>query len=293
MRLWRLAFGLGTVLAMFEVGTATVAVSAAQHGDDERQSRYLALGDSGPFGYITQAGFEYLNADNFVGYPAYVGHALRLNPADASCPGETSGSFLSTSAEDNGCRAYRSRAPLHVGYTSTQLQYATAFLMARRETRLVTITLGANDLFLLRRSCGGDPDCIVAHLPEALANIGMNMDTILSSLRATGFERAIVVANYYSVDYNDVLQTRITQLLNQTLSSAAAAHGAVIADAFSAFRDAVSTPFAAGSPCRAGLLNALPADQFLCDIHPSQSGHRLIAKTAERAARRGMRDETD
>jgi len=117
---------------MFEVGTATVAVSAAQHGDDEGQSRYLALGDSGPFGYITQAGFEYLNADNFVGYPAYVGHALRLNPADASCPGETSGSFLSTSAEDNGCRAYRSRAPLHVGYTSTQLQYATAFLMARR-----------------------------------------------------------------------------------------------------------------------------------------------------------------
>jgi len=293
MKVWRFAFGLGTVLAMFEVGAARVAVSAAQQGDDERQSRYLALGDSGPFGYITQAGFEYLNADNFVGYPAYVGHALRLNPSDASCPGETSGSFLSTSADDNGCRAYRSRAPLHVGYTSTQLQYATDFLMTRRETQLVTITLGANDLFLLQRQCGGDPDCIVAHLPEALANIGTNMDTILSSLRATGFERAIVVANYYSIDYNDALQTRITQLLNQTLSAAAAAHEAVIADAFSAFRDAVSTPVAAGSPCRAGLLNALPADQFLCDIHPSQSGHRLIAKTAEQAARKRMRNETD
>jgi hypothetical protein len=55
----------------------------------------------------------------------------------------------------------------------------------------------------------------------------------------------------------------------------------------------VSNPFAAGSACRAGLLNALPANQFLCDIHASQSGSRLIAKTVERAVRRGMGNDTD
>jgi lysophospholipase L1-like esterase len=278
---------------MYVVGTATATLSAATRGDDEEDGLYLALGDSVSFGYITQAGFEYINADNFVGYPAYIGHALRLNPAVASCPGETTGSFLSSSAADTGCRAYRTHAPLHVMYASTQLQYATSFLRAHRETRLVTITLGANDLFRLEASCRGDLDCVVAQLPAALANISMNMETILSSLRATGFERAIVVANYYSLDYNDVRRTGITQLLNQALSAAAAAQGAVVADTFSAFRAAVSGPFAAGSSCRAGLLNALPANQFLCDIHPSQSGHRLIAATVERAARKGMQNETD
>jgi lysophospholipase L1-like esterase len=293
MRFWRLALGLSTALAMCVVGTTTIALSAATRGGDEEDGPYLALGDSVPFGYITQAGFEYLNADNFVGYPAYVGHALRLDAADASCPGETSGSFLSSSAEDNGCRAYRVNAPLHVTYRSTQLQYATAFLRAHRKTRLVTITLGANDLFLLEISCGGDPNCVVAHLPEVLANISMNMETILSGLRASGFERAIVVANYYSLDYSDATQTEITQLLNQALATAAAAHGAVVADTFAAFKAAVSNPFAAGSPCRAGLLNSLPTNQLLCDIHPSQSGHRLIAATVQRAAHRGLPNETD
>jgi lysophospholipase L1-like esterase len=293
MRFLRLALGLTTALTVCAAGTATTTLSAAPRDGDEGDRPYLALGDSVPFGFITQAGFEYVNADNFVGYPEYIARALRLDPAEASCPGETSGSFLSSSAADNGCHAYRANAPLHVTYTSTQLRYASSFLKNHRETQLVTIGLGANDLFLLETSCGGDPACISAHLPEALASIGANMETILSSLRATGFRRTIVVANYYSLDYSDVAGTGITALLNQALGAAAAANGAVVADIFTAFQAAVSNPFAAGSSCRAGLLNALPANQFLCDVHPSQSGQRLIAETVEHAARRGMRNETD
>src|SRR5580692_8671587 len=114
MRLWRLAFGLSTALAMYVVGTAAANLSAATGGNDNEEGLYLALGDSVPFGYITQAGYEYINADNFVGYPQYIGHARRLNPANASCPGETTGSFLSSTKEDNGCRAYRATSPLHV-----------------------------------------------------------------------------------------------------------------------------------------------------------------------------------
>jgi hypothetical protein len=30
-----------------------------------------------------------------------------------------------------------------------------------------------------------------------------------------------------------------------------------------------------------GLLNASPQNQFACDIHPSQSGQKLIARTVE------------
>ena len=58
------------------VGAATftsVRLYAAEEG-----APYLALGDSVAFGFITQAGFEYLNADNFIGYPAYVGAALNM-----------------------------------------------------------------------------------------------------------------------------------------------------------------------------------------------------------------------
>ena len=290
MRLWRLALCSITALAIYVAASATTTVSAATRGDDDDDGRYLALGDSVPFGYIAQAGFEYGNADNFVGYPDYVGHALQLDPAEGSCPGETTASFLSATAPDTGCRAYRANAPLHSTYASTQMRFATAFLRAHRKTRLVTITLGANDLFLVEAACSGDLSCVAAQLTAALANIGANMNTILSRLRATGFDRTIVVANYYSLDYTDVQRTLITQALNQTLAAAAAAHHAEVADTFSAFLAAVSNPFAAGSPCRAGLVNALSGNQFQCDIHPSQSGHKLIAAIVDRVARRGRHD---
>jgi hypothetical protein len=39
----------------------------------------VLLGDSVAFGYITQAGHEYGNPDNFVGFPDYVGNLLRLD----------------------------------------------------------------------------------------------------------------------------------------------------------------------------------------------------------------------
>ncbi|HKA73691.1 MAG TPA: hypothetical protein VKE26_17910 [Xanthobacteraceae bacterium] len=65
----------------------------------------------------------------------------------------------------------------------------------------------------------------------------------------------------------------------------AAANGAVVADAFTAFRAAASTPFAGGKTCTPGLLNVKPFDptQTLCDVHPSQSGQKLLADTVEAA----------
>ena len=71
--------------------------------------RYLALGDSVSFGFITQAGFEYVNANNFIGFPTYVGQDAKLNFVNAACPGETTGSFLSSLAPDDGCSEFRLR----------------------------------------------------------------------------------------------------------------------------------------------------------------------------------------
>jgi|SRR5215469_2763129 len=118
------------------VNAASAAKPAeAQHGP------YLALGDSVSFGFITHAGFEYLNADNFIGFPKYIGQDLRFAVTNAACPGETTGSFLSSSGVDNGCRFYRSHAPLHARYTTAQLDFALAFLAGHPEARLVSILL--------------------------------------------------------------------------------------------------------------------------------------------------------
>src|ERR1700747_883825 len=98
--------------------------------------RYLALGDSVSFGFITQAGFEYVNADNFIGFPTYAGQGAKLNVINAACPGETTGSFLSSAAPDLGCREFRTAgAQLHVSYSSTQLAFALAFLKSHPSTR--------------------------------------------------------------------------------------------------------------------------------------------------------------
>jgi lysophospholipase L1-like esterase len=273
----RLIFSVCVMVALVALG------SASAKNPDGSSNGYLALGDSIAFGYIDEAGYEYYYPTNFVGYADYTGLAVGLNPADAGCPGETSGSFLSSTAPDDGCRAYRMSFPLHVTYVSArsvQLAFATSYLQQNPGTQLVTIDIGANDLFLLEQECNDDPTCIENGAPKVLAAVEANMNTILAGLRATGYNGAIVIMNYYSLDYSDQFVTGLTEGLNQAVSAPAPAYGAVVADVFSAFEAAVSNPFAAGNTCVAGLLNASnpPTDPPSCDVHPSQSGHKLIAQ---------------
>lgn len=269
------------VVLTMAAAAATTLLLVAGSSQAASGHPYLALGDSVPFGYITQAGFEYGNADNFVGYPSYVGDALGLNTVNAACPGEATSGFVSAGGADNGCRPYKANLPLHVAYNSTQLDFATAFLTAHPNTRLVTIGLGANDAFLLENACAGSPTCISAGLPAVLATVSANIDAILGDLHATHFHGVLMVVNYYSLDYSDSAGTALTQLLNQAITSHAQADGAVVADVFTAFRQAASTSFAGGQTCKAGLLNASPSNQFACDVHPSQSGAELLARTIE------------
>jgi lysophospholipase L1-like esterase len=273
----RLILGVCMMIAVLALGSASAK--------DPRGSSnpYLALGDSVAFGYIDQAGYEYYYPTNFVGYADYTGLTLSLNPADAGCPGETTSSFISSTGPDNGCRLYRTHFPLHVSYTSartTQLAFATNFLQQHSDTQLVTINLGANDVFLLEEQCNDDPTCIENGLPQVLATAEANMATILAAVRATGYNGPLVVANYYSLDYSNQFETEVTMALNQAITAPAPAYGALVADVFSAFAAAASTAFAGGNTCAAGLLNASnpPTDPPSCDVHPTQSGHKLIAQ---------------
>jgi len=270
------SFGVLVITALIAIGSATAKDHASGSGD------YLALGDSVPFGFIDQAGFEYLYPQNFVSYADYDGILLGLNLANASCPGETTSSFLSAMAPDNGCHEYRRQAPLHVVYTSfngTQFAYATGYLRLNPTTSLVTLMLGADDLLLLEQQCNNDPTCIRNGAPQVFATAEANMAHILAGLRATGYNGAIVIVNYYSTDYSNQFETELIQGLNQAVTAPASQYGAAVADVFSAFQRLASNPFAMGNTCKAGLLNAANPQTSppTCDVHPSQFGHKVIA----------------
>ena len=276
-------------LRMFPLAwlAAALGIGGTAAADDRGDA--LVLGDSVAFAYIASAGFEYGNPENFVGFANRLDDTFK-NAADAGCPGETTGSFLSATAPDNGCRAYRANFPLHVAYSGTQLDFATAYLKRHGDVRVVTITLGANDGFLLEDACASQPNpttCIETGLPLVLATVEHNMQTILADLRGTGFGGAIVITNYYSLDYSNAAATGLTVLLNGAISAPAAAYGAVVADLFTAFKNVASAPAFGGNSCNAGLLNASVSNQLLCDVHPSQSGHQLIAKAITHALPHG------
>jgi lysophospholipase L1-like esterase len=278
MKLLRVIAYVCLVAATFVGGTA-----AARDRDVA-----LVLGDSVAYAYIDSAGYEYINPGNFLGFADDIDNTLRIESVDAGCPGETTGSFLSSTAADNGCRAFRAKFPLHVAYGGTQLEFAKKYLERHRDVRLVTITLGANDGFLLEDGCASQPDptaCIRAGVPALLATVEGNLQTILADLRATGFGGAIVITNYYSLDYSDAAATGLTALLNAALAAPAAAYGAVVADLFTAFKTVAAGQIFGGKTCNTGLLNASVHNQLSCDVHPSQSGHRLIAQTITRAFR--------
>jgi lysophospholipase L1-like esterase len=272
--------GIGRVCLLAAVGMGGSAVA-------QERPVALILGDSVAFSYIASVGYEYFytNPDNFVGFPDLLGERLDLTVRNGSCPGETTGSFMSSTAPDNGCRGYRELFPLHAAYKHTQLEYATDYLKSHREVRLVTITLGANDGLLLEESCASEPTpaqvtaCIEAGAPAVLEAVAENMAKILGALRATGYTHKIIVTNYYSLDYSDAGATALTADLNAAIAAPASAYGAVVADIFTAFKNAAAAAAFGGKTCNTGLLNPDVVNQFVCNIHPAQTGHRLIAKT--------------
>ena len=286
-RLRRAGTALVAVLSL--ASTALVAAPAEASQARHHGHRYLATGDSVPFAYrppaVTPAG-AYLDASTFRGYPGKAAHRLGLRLSNSSCPGETTASFIDATAQSNGCEnslgspaGYRDSFPLHVAYAGSQLDYDVAFLRKHRSTRLVTLNIGANDLFLCQRT--NADTCTGADFVALTARIERNVGTILSTLRDRGgYHHRLVVVSYYSLDYSDAATTNGISALNAALGRAARANDAGVADGFGAFREAAES--SGGDACAAGLIIALPAGG--CDVHPTKAGHRVLAHAVARAA---------
>ena len=251
---------------------------------------YLALGDSIVFGYRETANTptpDYSKATNFAGYPEDVAAALGLELTNASCPGETTSSLINKNAASNGCEnhydpatqqqvagGYRTIHPLHASYKRSQLRFAERFLSHHPNTRLVTLTVGANDGFLCQTQTS---DGCVSEFGALNAKIKTNVSTILKRIRATGYTDQIVLLNYYSLDYNDGFLTAEVQVINNTLADAAKPYHVRIASAFDAFKAA--TEQNGGSSCDARLVTVLQNSSSPCGVHPSIQGSALLAQT--------------
>jgi lysophospholipase L1-like esterase len=252
---------------------------------------YLALGDSVPFGFRESDNPpppDYSKPDTFVGYPEDVAADLSLVGTNASCPGETSTSLITGTAPSNGCEGtatspgYRDLHPLHVDYSDSQLDFAVKFLQRHRETRLVSLTIGANDGFLCQRTTA---DHCAGELPTVLQTIGQNVATILGRIRQDAhYVGQIVIVNYYSLDYRDPTQDALSTALNTALDDAAAPFDVAIADGFGAFEAAAAQ--AGGSTCTAGLLTMLSTGTCGTHVHPSVAGQQVLAGAVERVVRK-------
>ena len=152
-RRWSLAVVLtlaALLAATLSIAQPSSAFAEGSHGH-HAQKDYLALGDSVTFGDSPLV--NPYDTDGFIGYPTPVARALGLRLTNAACPGATSSYFISLAGSDWSCIPFRSKYPLHVNYTTSQLDFAVSFLRSHHHMQLVTLMIGANDLFQLQGKC--------------------------------------------------------------------------------------------------------------------------------------------
>lgn len=236
----------------------------------------LTLGDSIAFGWTARS--DHATAADMVGYPDVAARQLGLADINLSCPGQATGGFISLSGNDNGCWAYRDHSPLHVPYQGPQLQAAVAALRSDTRIQVISITLGANDYLHLRAHCLLVPGCYRQQAPAMLAAVTANLDTILATLRGTGYRGLIAMLAYYALidDPPGIIQG---DALNRAIALSARRYGAVVVNGMQAFGRAAG----GRSYCAAGFM--APTWAGNCDVHPSAVGRDVLAASLVAAVR--------
>lgn len=260
MRLW---------LAIPLVAAVGCAASPMEPAGDPTPV-YLALGDSIAYGYDPTTAGRMTD-----GYPELIAQQLGVDVANASCPGEASGGFISVEGNDNHCRENKVTYGLHVAYEGTQLAFAVDYLAAHPGTELVTIDIGGNDAGKLKDQCDGATPCILGGFVGMLTEYGINLDVILGEIRKV-YDGPIVGLGVYNPYPTDTIAQYGLERLNVVLEEKLERWDGVLADGMAAFADA-----SGGDPCAAGLLIRMP--DGTCDIHPTPAGDKILADTIEAA----------
>lgn len=286
-----------TIFVCIAVSLSTWPLSAQR--SRSRSPDYLALGDSLAFGFNPL--IQPPDLAKYVGYPQIVAAAMNWGLDNASCPGETTGTFIGISTiyyPGFDCASMREQNELFVNYNgaSNQLDYAVGFLETHPQVKVVTINIGVNDLGIVEYNCTAQyygnsaaiTACELAALPTTLPALAQNLGTIFSDLRATGFKGTIVALNAFAYDYNNMVEVSGIMALNTLISQAGGPFAVDIADTYTVFQR-VSAPFG-GDVCKAGLLIKLP--DGTCDTHPNWIGQSLIANSVVQVLK-GTRQKTN
>jgi lysophospholipase L1-like esterase len=263
---------LATVL-LAAAGLVVAAAATPALADEGATGSYLALGDSVPFGFHdTTDPALYLDPHNLVGYPELLAQEAHLRLTNASCPGETTGSFMNPTQEVFKCEGpagYRTNFPLHVNYAGSQLAFAVHYLRTTRDVRLVTLQLGANDAFLCQATTP-DQCASPAELQPVLARIHENIEQIVTTLRTQGhYHGQIVVVDYYALNYADPVGVQGAKALDLAIDTAAKDRDASVASGFLAFAP-IAFAKGGGDSRAAGLVRPAP------DVHPTPFGHEVL-----------------
>jgi lysophospholipase L1-like esterase len=259
---------------------ALALLAAPLFAGNEKDYTYLALGDSISFGYDPTVTAP--TPAKFTGYPeivAAVEHLLSSHKeVNASCPGQSSASFLNPGVPDIGCQGFKNTIGLHTAYTGSQMSFAVSQLLSDKHINLVTLSIGGNDLLLLEQQCAATSSfdgCVGNFLPSVLGAYAQNLAQILTELRKqANYGGELILVKYYSPNA-DPLFIQTVAALNQVMVQVGSQFGAKFADGFTAFQ--VASALFKGDPCKAGLLIRLSATT--CDVHPSPLGRDLLAAT--------------
>jgi lysophospholipase L1-like esterase len=144
--------------------------------------------------------------------------------------------------------SYRKQFPFHVRYSGSQLAFAIAYLKAHPGVRLVSLMIGANDLFVCQETTADG--CASSTEPRVLHVIAKNVRTILSGIRTkAGYTGQLAIVNYYSLDCASPIANAESNELNRTDDAAAKPFDVVVANAYRTFaRASVHSVMTAAPP---------------------------------------------
>jgi lysophospholipase L1-like esterase len=281
------------------------SVGASEAAVEASGPHILSLGDSISFGWnpYLEADLKKVDAKKYPGFTDLLGKRLGVPVDNAACTGEASGSMLDAHAEDNGCRANRAAYDLHYPWRTvtgteptTQVAFATSYLTkaiaAGTPPKLITLTIGGNDLLLLQNHCDLPSPlheaCELVKLPFYVHDYGEHLTSLLTAIDATGYKGTLVVLTTYAPDYSDRIATLGLDQTNGELKdhvgkASQQLHGLKvrIADGYGAFKAHADRH--GGNTCETGLLIKNP-DGKTCDIHPTAAGHQVLADAILAAA---------
>ncbi len=247
--------------------TAEAAPKSPPPGAAKATGWYVALGDSVAAGYQPNTGDD--KTGGYVG-PVLTAERVKLPKTklrNFACSGETSTTLVS-----GGRCSY---------VKGSQLNQALAFLHAHKNTtRLVTLTIGANDV----------TPCLTAEdrnacVQDRLTTLGGNLHLTLAKIHAAAPKAGIVVTNYYNpylaLYFVDPALAQITTglqaALNGTIAAVTAPYGTT-ADVATAFQS-TDTTIVNGVPTNVGVICQLTWMCELNNIHPKDAGYALIGQT--------------